>query len=197
MTRRGDWFVTYSGRPFWPFDARVDDVHLEDIAHSLAHQCRWNGHCRFFYSVAAHSVACSQQAATVAVARWALLHDAAEAYLTDVPTPVKRFLCVKTDGQEHGYGVVEDGLLKLIGQRFDLPWPPPKEVWDIDRRMLVTEALALTNYREQPHWTETETRFKGLESYPVPLIEYMPEEAKRIFLDRFSDLFPLHTRGVL
>ena len=58
--RKGDWMQTYTGRQFWPIDPRANEVHIEDIAHALSMMCRYNGHCRTFYSVAEHSVLVSQ-----------------------------------------------------------------------------------------------------------------------------------------
>ena len=53
---RGDWQQTYTGRAFHALDPRADEVFIEDIAHALALQCRFGGHCRVPYSVAEHSV---------------------------------------------------------------------------------------------------------------------------------------------
>lgn len=52
--RKGDWILTFTGRRFYPLDPRPEDVCLEDIAHALSLICRYNGHSRFFYSVAEH-----------------------------------------------------------------------------------------------------------------------------------------------
>lgn len=79
---------TASGVQFWPLDPNADDLRIEDIAHSLANQCRFAGHCREFYSVAQHSVMVSEWVPR-RFAMVALLHDASEAYLTDVPRPIK------------------------------------------------------------------------------------------------------------
>lgn len=80
--------ATRSGRNFNPLSPCAEDVLIDDIAHALAFQCRFNGHTREFYSVAQHSV---MVAGLVPKHLWmdALLHDAAEAYLGDVVTPVK------------------------------------------------------------------------------------------------------------
>src|SRR5690606_29748913 len=87
-TRKGDWMQTFTGRRFWPLDPRPDEICIEDIAHALSMQCRYAGHCLSFYSVAEHSVLLSQHVAEP-FRRWALLHDASEAYLVDVPRPIK------------------------------------------------------------------------------------------------------------
>ena len=63
MSRGGGWLQTWSGRMFWPLDPRDDEVDICDIAHALAHQCRFGGHCRRFYSVAEHCVLLSHAVA--------------------------------------------------------------------------------------------------------------------------------------
>ncbi len=86
--RKGDWFQTVSGRVFWPFDPRPEDVTLEDVAHALAMECRFGNHTPTFYSVAQHSVLVSRLVAP-SIAMYGLLHDAHEAYMGDMTRPVK------------------------------------------------------------------------------------------------------------
>lgn len=88
---RGDWIQTYSGRAFYPLAPYPQDVCIEDIAHALSQLCRFGGHCRRFYSVAEHSVLLSR-VVVPEFQLWALLHDASEAYLVDVPRPIKKQL---------------------------------------------------------------------------------------------------------
>lgn len=128
--RFGDWMQTYRGAPFWPMDPRPDEIHILDIAHSLSMLCRYNGHCVRFYSVAEHSVHVSR-AVPQEHALWGLLHDASEAYLADVPRPVKPFL--------PGYKGAEGRLQLAIAERFGLPAAIPPEVHDADNRILVDE----------------------------------------------------------
>src|SRR5438128_5709421 len=104
---RGDWMQTYTGRRFYPLAPAIEDVDLRDIAHSLAHQCRYAGHVDRFYSVAEHCVLLSR-AVPAEYALDALLHDAAEAYVVDVPRPLKRNLA--------GYAEIEDRALSTILQ---------------------------------------------------------------------------------
>lgn len=91
LERKGDWMQTYTGRKFWPLNPRAEEVYIEDIAHSLALSCRFNGHCKVFYSIAQHSVLVSQIVKPTQQLI-ALLHDSAEAYLGDIIRPIKRFL---------------------------------------------------------------------------------------------------------
>ena len=89
---RGAWIQTFTGRAFYPLSPRAGDVCIEDIAHHLALQNRFSGATRCPYSVAEHSVHVmrlveSQGRRDLALA--ALMHDAAEAYVVDVPSPIK------------------------------------------------------------------------------------------------------------
>jgi len=99
-TRVGAWSQTFTGRQFWPLDPRPSDLCIEDIAHALAYQCRFGGACRTHYSVAEHSVRVAWHVYDMLasggdlsvdprVLLAALMHDAAEAYLVDLPRPLK------------------------------------------------------------------------------------------------------------
>lgn len=108
------WTQTYSGRAFTPLDPRPEDVELSDIAHALSLQCRFNGHCRFPYSVAQHSVYVACQLPP-AMAPYGIIHDAAEAYLGDMVRPVKSLFPLFSD--------LEDRVLGAICAAVGLPWP--------------------------------------------------------------------------
>ncbi|WP_130472190.1 phosphohydrolase [Candidatus Magnetaquicoccus inordinatus] len=173
--RKGSWIQTFTGIQFWPLDARVQEVEIIDIAHSLSMLCRFNGHCRSFYSVAEHSVHVSR-VVDPTLARWGLLHDAAEAYLSDLPQPIKQQMPL--------FRSHEESLLKIIAQRFALlPSEPPEAIKEADMLLLATEKAALMG-REPAPW-------QGLpEPLPPSLIAaWSPEQAKEIFLQRFHELF--------
>jgi uncharacterized protein len=164
------WIQTFSGKRFYPLDPRPEDVDIIDIAHALSMNCRFNGHVNHFYSVAQHcfiaSFFCPDHL-------WALMHDAAEAYLTDIPRPIKPSL---TNYQE-----IEDTLLQTIAVRFGLPWPVPESIKEIDNRMLVTERrdlMTLTDY----DW--------GIKAKPLPevIIPLPITVVKQHFLHRFKEL---------
>lgn len=170
--RRGDWMQTFTGRAFWPLDPRPEEIDIHDIAHSLAHQCRYAGHCRWFYSVAQHSVLMSHHV-SAAVRLWALLHDSPETYLVDLPRPVKRSL--------PDYAPAEDAIMRAIAKRFDLSWPMPDEVKDVDNRILIDESEALMAAPPMP-WNLPGTPLGVLiESWP-------PSVAEERFLARFRHL---------
>ncbi len=129
--RKGDWCQTFLGVQFWTIDPRAEDVRAEDIAHALSLLCRFGGHCSEFYSVAEHSIRVShivpREHALVA-----LLHDAAEAYVIDLPRPIKRSL--------PGYAEAEERVARAISDYFgiDVVHLPP-EVKHADQVMLATE----------------------------------------------------------
>jgi len=131
MTRIGDWMQTFSGRQFWPLDPRPEEIFIEDIAHALSMACRYAGHCKRFYSVAEHSVLVSWHLPRE-LRLWGLLHDASEAYLVDVPRPLKPSL--------PGYYDLEAAVMAQVCERFGLPVEMPPRVKEIDNRILVDES---------------------------------------------------------
>ena len=171
-----NWIQTFTRRHFTPLDPKPGDVDIRDIAHSLSLQCRFNGHCRTFYCVADHSVRVSRIVPDHD-ALWGLMHDAAEAYLTDLPRPVKRQLTV--------FGDIEDKVLEVIAEVFGLQWPMPDSVHEADLRLLATEARDLMNVRPLDWGIDCETLQDTIE----PLT---PVEAEQAFLSRFNEL----TNGV-
>lgn len=146
--RKGDFIITASGTHFWPLDPRPEDILIADIAHSLAQTSRWGGHAPVRYSVAQHSLFVAERARQLAmasnvrgnpeliiekVAFCGLLHDASEAYLVDVPTPIKKHLLE--------YYKIEAYLNTVIGIRFNCILEPMSSiVRQADLDMLVTEA---------------------------------------------------------
>ncbi|PIE19044.1 MAG: phosphohydrolase [Proteobacteria bacterium] len=130
----GTWIQTFGGRRLEPLSPRAEDLAVEDIAHALSLLCRFNGHCRAFYSVAEHSVRVAR-ILPPELALWGLLHDAGEAYLGDIPRPAKR--------QLPAYVAAEEALMAVVARRFGLAWPMPPAVAEADTRLLATEARDL------------------------------------------------------
>lgn len=129
-------FQTYTGRYIDALNPRCEDIVLEDIAHHLSLQCRFNGACSEFYSVAEHCFIASS-IATDSLSAAALLHDAAEAYIGDMISPLK-FLLPK-------FKEIEDGLQNVIYERFNiqLTEQDKKELKKIDLTLLATERHVL------------------------------------------------------
>ncbi|MBC7148967.1 MAG: hypothetical protein H5U22_06270 [Rhizobium sp.] len=164
---------TYTGRKFWPMDPKPNEVCIRDIAHSLSLQCRYAGHCRRFYSVAEHCVHIARWLVGIApeAALFGLLHDASEAYLIDVPRPVKPFLT--------GYRDAEAKVMAAVCQRFGLPLEMPAAVHEADERIIADELVNLV--RMQWHARHDDPLC-------VPLQYWSPEEAEAQFLDTFYAL---------
>jgi 5'-deoxynucleotidase YfbR-like HD superfamily hydrolase len=127
------WMETFTGRTFTPLHPKVEDIDIKDIARGLALQCRYAGHCHHFYSVAEHSVRVSWLLPPE-TALCGLLHDAAEAYVSDMIRPLK---VSKELGEP--YLQIEERLMGAIAERFELPWPLPQAVKDADNILLFTE----------------------------------------------------------
>ncbi len=173
-TRQADFIQVYSGRQFWPMDPRPDEIHIEDIAHSLSLQCRYAGHCERFLSVAEHSTLMARHLAAKhapEVAMWALLHDASEAYLVDVPRPVKPYLT--------GYKDAEARIMDAVAVRFGLPKQIPVEVKDADDRIIADE---LVNLRRM-EWHTQHDKPLG-----VRLRYWSPDKAETEFLATYVAL---------
>lgn len=177
MTTPGGWIQTQSGRMFFPADPRIEDVCIEDIGSALSMICRFNGHTREFYSVAEHSVHVSGicEAEGREAALWGLLHDAAEAYLGDVTSPLKRAPWMA------GYQMHEAELQRRIWEHFGLTGPVPPIVREADRRMLVTEMRELLP--EPAWWSQL-----GIQPYSFSIRPKPPAAVKDIFLTRFRTL---------
>ena len=176
-TRRGDWIQTYTGKRFWPLDPRAEEVDILDIAHALSNLCRFGGHCREFYSVAEHSVRGSYLVPEPD-ALWFLLHDSPEAYMVDIPRPIK-----------HSPGLelvreIEARIMAVISNAFNLPWPEPESVKRADLVMLRTEQRDLMG--DPPADWESAVR----DAIPLAnkIIPVSPKRAKEMFLARFNFL---------
>lgn len=170
--RIGDWMQTYTGRQFWPIDPRPEEIEIEDIAHALSMMCRYNGHCRTFYSVAEHSVIVSEHVPKEH-ALWALLHDASEAYIADIVRPAKRFIV--------GYHEAETRIMNAVCERFGLSPTIPAEVKRVDNAILADEQRCIMATPPIP-WTLLEP------ALCVDIVGLAPWDARSRFLDRYAEI---------
>ncbi len=182
----GDWFQTYTGRAWYPLAPRPADVDLVDIAHGLAYQCRFNGHCSEFYSVADHSL---RVAAVMAVGGPAaelagLLHDAAESYLGDLVRPIKRELRQFYDLERRNQFAIFEGLGVPIG-----PDDYAASVREADLILLATERRDLMAAPPMS-WVSVER----VDPLPSELVPLPAAQAQAFFVRRF-ELLMLELRG--
>lgn len=170
--RKGDWILTFTGRKFWPLDPRPEDVSIDDISHALSMMCRYGGHCKMFYSVAEHSLRISQALPSEYRLK-GLLHDATEAYLCDLPSPVKRYMPEFKDAEKL--------IDKVIWEHFGLDLEEPAIVKEYDTRILADEMRVLMP-------PEDSMRVNHLEPLGVPIVGYSPTTAESLFKQQFNIL---------
>jgi 5'-deoxynucleotidase YfbR-like HD superfamily hydrolase len=146
------YIQTFTGKQFFSLEPRAADVDIVDICHSLSLKCRFAGHCSYFYSVAQHSVLVMNEVIEILrshanydkdekrdIIKWALMHDAGEAYFSDIPNPIKK--------SDPLFDKIEDRILEAVAEHFRLPWPltgtPKAIVKEADHALLATEARDL------------------------------------------------------
>jgi hypothetical protein len=176
--RKGNWMMTFTGGTFYPYDMRDEDFRVEDIAHALSMLCRYGGHCREFYSVAEHSVHVSR-IVPPEDALAGLMHDATEAYLVDMPRPIKA-----------GFPQYKDMEAKIwthIARVFVIDEELPASVHVADGEMLWHEMAALLHPVPEGHeWGMGRARPAVLR--PDMIRCWSPAKAKRKFTERFEEL---------
>lgn len=165
---------TFSGRRFDYVHPTVEMIDIQDIARALSHECRFAGHVLEFYSVAQHSVECSFLVPQ-AFALEALLHDAAEAYCKDIPTPLKTAL--------PDYKKIESNVDRVIRERFGLPMIESDEVKKADLIMLATEKRSF-NKDNGKNWAILD----GIDAINISLKPLAANVAYRLFLTRYKTL---------
>lgn len=171
---------TLSGKHFHYANATVDDIEIEDIATALSHICRFTGHLPEFYSVAQHSVLCSQLVPPE-FAFEALMHDAAEAYCQDIPAPLKALL--------PDYQRIETFVDGLIRFKYELPLMQSAVVKYADLTMLATERRDL-DIDDGTKWPVLE----GITtSDMIQIVPLRPGQAFGLFMTRFNELMELRT----
>jgi len=176
----GPYLQTVSGRFVNPFDPDPEQLDAGDIARALANLSRFGGHTRAFYSVAQHSVIVSQlveeRGGDAEDAFAALMHDATEAYLGDMPHPIKHRSPLGA-----AFKAAEDHLEEVLRARFRIK-PDVPEIKRVDRSLLATERRAFSD--ETWHWPELE----GVAPLELALVAWSPDDACAAFSRRYADL---------
>lgn len=166
------WITTHSGETFDFSAPALEAIHIRDIAQALSQICRFTGHTRAFYSVAQHSVLVSH-IVPPEQALAGLLHDAQEAYVGDMSTPLK--MCVPD------FRVVEDRVWQAVATRFGVDPVLPLEVKHADLVLLATERRDLLA-RDGRLWDSLDNI--------VPMMDRIdpwdPPQARARFLERYA-----------
>lgn len=173
--RIGNSINTFTGVKFYPLDPRVDEIRTEDIGHALSLMCRANGHSSHFFSVAQHSLNCAKEAKerkySIRVQLACLLHDASEAYISDIIRPVKKELM--------SYLAIEEKLQKAIYRAYglsDLTVAELQLIKEIDDAMLSYEMKQLLNTRIESDTklaSEYDLSFRPMHTVKNSFIKYV------------------------
>lgn len=170
------YITTYTGKHFDPTEPDAALFDVKDIAHALSLTCRGNGHVKTFFSVGQHCVNCALEAElrgySERVILACLLHDASEAYMSDVPRPFKHALPTYVEAEEH--------LLEMIYEKFlgyKLTEEEQKQVKAIDDDLLYFDLKVLLG--ETPAGSEPELKIEL--DYTVQPFEKTEEQYLKIY----------------
>lgn len=172
-----DWIETHTGRKFFVMNPTVEAITIFDIAHALSNQCRYSGHTDPFYSTAQHCCLCAAYAdskgASPIDSLQILMHDAAEAYVVDVPRPIKQFL--------PEYRKIEFGVNATIREWLRIGRLPLPAIQDeIDSRIIVDERRAVMRHGLHNEWLGA-TKLLGIKVVP-----WASRWAEQQFLMRYA-----------
>jgi len=176
------WIQLASGTAFDLANPRECDVHLEDVVHALSLQNRFSGHTADPMSVALHSILVSEHL-PLQHALAGLLHDAHEAYVVDVPRPMKALV--------PDYTALELRVQKVVLERFNLHPDNLAPVHEVDSMLARAEARALF-----PKGQELLQRWKDWQEPPECVVTLLrgldsqdsPEKIRQAFRSVLLDL---------
>lgn len=194
--RRGSWQQTFTGQQFYALDPRVDEIHFQDMAIGLSREHRYARQTIIPYVVAEHSVYVSIQAGVLArqlgyseefilnVEREGLLHDGSEAWIGDMPRPLKRQTVM------FSYRKAESKWEKCVFERFGIQSSEASKsiVKEIDNRIVLDEVQRLM---ADPGMWKRANRYPDLQPLDIEINAYKPEDAYRFFCQRFLELWPV------
>lgn len=179
------WILTYTGKKIQLQNPDPDLIDIDDIAHALSNIGRFTGHTRTFYSTAQHSVLVASLMPRK-LQLLGLLHDASEAFLGDVSSPLKSILPeyqrIEKMWQEMiyiKYGVLREELEEDFIIR-DASYSALKEADLISLATEATQLLGDISDWNLPDWAQ-----------PLPYTKIIPwtsDFAKYAFLTCFDEL---------
>lgn len=170
---------TFTGGPFSYEDIRAENICIEDIAHALGNLCRYAGHAKRFYSVAEHCVLLSKADNMPGTPLARLLHDAVEAYITDLPRPLKGFL--------PNYKHIEHQIDAVIAKKYGVDFGPVKPG---DTKMIEIEAPVLMhdNFFEIHNMNNPGAPLVPRSDSAIEIIGWSPDVAAFEFIARAAIL---------
>jgi hypothetical protein len=167
------WIQTYSGKYFHYLEDNPQNIKIEDIAHGLSNLCRYSGQCNSLYTVAQHCCIVSDLAEK-GFRLEGLMHDAAEAYMGDIPRPVKNLV--------PEIKILEKKVFRQIAKEFNLKYPISSVIELLDTRVMLAEARIVL--KEGTVWC-----VEGITPADINLNElWEPKKAEMEFLTRFNTL---------
>lgn len=187
------FITTCSGRILNLMDPDPDSIDIEDVATGLANNCRFSGQLPVHYSVAAHSLVMADLMDDEEAQRYALLHDASEAYIIDLPRPVKALCPDYKEVERRIQGAVMDKYLPTVSHNVI------HHVRAVDKVMPAFEQVAIKGMANVPFWVVEmlDSAYKG-SSYEeelqrvIPLIKEVMFAAPFVrtrYLEYFNELF--------
>jgi 5'-deoxynucleotidase YfbR-like HD superfamily hydrolase len=165
---------TFMGKMIDPFNPDPDQITLVDIAHSLSNLCRWNGHTMKYYSVAEHSIFVQNMVQSREDKLAAMLHDASEAYISDVTRPVKHRL--------KNYFDVEFELMVVISRKFGFQFPLSTAVKEADEYALRWEWVNIVTAERVSTMTPREAKHAFLGIMDILTSNNAPENGNHCFV---------------
>ena len=166
-----------SGQMFDYNNPGADEVAIADIAAALSKVCRFAGHLPYFYSVAQHAVNTSY-IVPEEHAYTALMHDLAEGFTNDLPTPLKVAIPLFKD--------LEVAIESAMAVQFNFQYPLPAEVKLADLQMLGLEKIYIK--QDYSDWAVLDdVEFEHLRAR-VDLTSWTPDQAESRFLTRYEAL---------
>ena len=167
--------TTVSGRFFDLLAPRDYPYDIDEIGHALSNICRYTGHVNSFYSVAEHSVLVSRIVPDH-LSLCGLLHDASEAFVGDVSSPLKKLL--------PEYKKIEENIQSAIAEYYGLPFPFPKEIHEADKRMYWQERQNIAdNGVRDKLWHQDLRATRKVEASGMT-----PKMAYRMFMQRYNEI---------
>jgi len=170
------WISTYTGKKFDYIELAPEQFDIADVARALSYIPRYCGQLDKFYSVAEHSVNVCSLVKTPRAKYWGLMHDAAEAYFGDVPSPFKWLVPqIKK---------VENKIQEAMIKAFDIPYDKniSAEVKKADQTMLMTENKQLRSNQVDWHY------YEGIKEANFKVVGLASPEAEKLFLNTFHEI---------